>query len=93
MAGGVDQIKLIVGSVLSLVIYADGTSLYGYSALALKLHVVEELIFHVALCDGIGEFENTVGKSAFSVIYVRNYREIANFLLSFRRRRHFFLRK
>ena len=93
MAGGVDQIKLIVGSVLSLVIYADGTRLYGYSALALKLHVVEELIFHVTLCDGIGEFENTVGKSAFSVIYVRNYREIANFLLSFRRRRHFFLRK
>ena len=48
---------------------------------ALQIHVVEDLVFHVALRDRLGLLQNTVGKRAFAVVNMCNDAEIANFTL------------
>jgi hypothetical protein len=46
--------------------------------LALKVHRVEHLLHHFPLRYGAGEFQQAIGKRGFSVIDVRNDREIAD---------------
>ena len=53
----------------------------GDAALALQIHVVEDLVFHVALRDRLGLLQNAVGKRAFAVVNMCNDAEIANFTL------------
>ena len=79
MAGGVDKIENIGLSVVRLVVKAHCTGFYGDTALAFKIHIVEELFFHIALGDSAGLFENAVGKGRFAVVYVCDYAEIAYF--------------
>ena len=49
VAGGVDEVELVVLAVLGAVVHADGLGLDGDPALALELHVVEELRLRLAL--------------------------------------------
>src|SRR5437868_6866748 len=50
----------------------------GDPALALEIHLVEELIFALALAQGAGGVEDAIGERGFSVIDVRDDREIAD---------------
>ena len=86
MSGCVNQIEKILVAVVGVVDNANGARLYSYSALAFKLHVVEKLSLHIARRNGVGLFQNTVGKSAFAVIDMRDNAEISDFIL---RKRHF----
>jgi hypothetical protein len=54
-----------------------GARLDGYSALTLKIHVIEQLIFHVTLDDSTGKLQYAVGKGGFAVVDVRYYRKIS----------------
>jgi hypothetical protein len=50
----------------------------GDAALALQIHVVEHLRFHLAPGDSAGEFEQAVGQGGFAVVDVRDDREISD---------------
>ena len=43
----------------------------------LQLHVVEHLILHVALADGVGHLQQTVGQRALAVVNMGYYAKIA----------------
>jgi hypothetical protein len=45
---------------------------------ALEIHIVEHLCLQVLLCDGVGIFEQTVGKSAFAVVDVSYDAEVTD---------------
>ena len=77
MARGVDEVKDVVLAVVRVVFQADCTRLDGDSALALDVHVVEQLLLHVAEGDGLGLLEDTVGEGGFSVVDVSDYAEVA----------------
>ena len=56
----------------------DGRGLDGDAALALQVHVVEDLVLELALGDGPGAHEQAVGQRALAVVNVGDDREIAN---------------
>jgi hypothetical protein len=61
-----------------LVKHAHGGRLNGNAALTLDIHGVEQLLFHVAFCYGIGELHHAVGQRRFAVVDMRNDGEVAN---------------
>jgi hypothetical protein len=56
--------------------------LYRNSALALKVHIIEQLLLHVTLFNLAGQFKQSVGKGRLSVIYMRYNAKITDFFLS-----------
>jgi hypothetical protein len=59
---GVYEVEDIVLAVLGGIFQTDCTSLNGDTALTLDVHIVKELILHVSDGNGLGLFEDTVGK-------------------------------
>ena len=55
----------------------DGVGLDGDAALAFQIHGIEHLLHHFALAERARGFEETVGKRAFTVVDMRDDREIA----------------
>ena len=78
MTGSVDKIEEIFLSVLRGVMQADRACLYGYSALALKIHIIEQLILHLPRADRARSLEQTICERALAVVYMRYYRKITN---------------
>ncbi len=78
VTGGVDEVQLVVLPVLGAVAHADGLGLDGDPALALELHVVEELRLRVPLADRAGVLEEPIGERGLAVIDVRDDREVAD---------------
>ena len=76
--GGVDQVELVVLAVLRRVGDAHGLALDGDAALALQVHLVEELLLHVARGDGARAFEDAVGQGRLAVVDVRDDAEVAD---------------
>ena len=83
MARGVDEVHFVGFAVVSLIFHADGARLDGDAALALKVHVVEQLLLHLADGDRLALLEQTVGKGGFAVVNMCNNREITNLLTIF----------
>ena len=81
MAGGVYEIQFIDLSVICMVVQFDGAGLDGDAALALNVHVVEDLLLHVMLGDRVRELQKPVGQGRFSVVNVGNDGEIPDVLL------------
>ena len=63
---------------LRRVVQADGLGLDGDPALALEVHLVEELVLLLALGDGPGRLEQAVGERRLAVVDVRDDREVAD---------------
>ena len=78
MSGRVNEIENVILPVFGMVIELDGARLDGDAALSLKLHVVEQLAFHVALRHGVGGFEKPVGQRGFAVVNVGDDGKIAD---------------
>ena len=74
----VERVGLPVGRA---VVQPDGARLYRYAALALKVHIVEYLILHHALLDGVAFFYQPVRERRLAVVNVSDYGEIAYKLL------------
>jgi hypothetical protein len=49
----------------------------GDAALAFEVHIVEQLLFHIAVGHGAGELQNAVSEGRFAVVDVGNYGEIS----------------
>jgi hypothetical protein len=78
VAGRVDQIQHVRLAVLRFVVEPDCVRFDRDAALALEIHVVEHLRFHLAAGHRAGQFEQAIGQRRLAVIDVRDDREIAN---------------
>ena len=76
-------VHLVCRLLLEKIIHADSARLDGDAALALEVHVVEQLLLHLADGDRLALLEQTVGKGGFAVVNMCNNREIANLLTIF----------
>jgi hypothetical protein len=50
----------------------------GNPALALQIHVVQDLLLHFVFADSLGYFEETIGEGGLAVIDMSDYAEIAD---------------
>jgi hypothetical protein len=72
VARGVDQVELVGGAVLGLVIHRHRMRLDCDAALALEVHRVEMLRRHLPVADGVGRLQETIRERRLAVIDVRN---------------------
>ena len=83
MPGGIDQVQFVILTVLRLIVQCDGAGLDGDAALLLDIHVVEHLLLHLALGNGIRKLQKAVGKRALAVVDVRDDRKVSDVGLLF----------
>ena len=62
MAGRIDEVQLICLPILRGIVELDGMCLNGDSALALQVHVIQQLLRHIALCNRLRQFKQPVGQ-------------------------------
>jgi hypothetical protein len=73
VAGRVDQVQAVGLAVTRGVLHAHGLRLDRYAALALELHLVEELRAVLARVDGARHLEDAVGQRRLPVVDVGDY--------------------
>ena len=76
--GRVDQVELVRLSVGRFIVQRDRMHANRDPALALEIHRVERLLFHIAHRDRLGELEQTVRERRLAVIDVRDDAKIAD---------------
>ena len=59
-------------------LHRHGAGFDGDAALAFEIHVVEDLILHLAFGDGAGVLKQSIGERAFAVIDVSDDAEVAD---------------
>jgi hypothetical protein len=79
VARRVDEIQDVVLPVVGPVLQAHGAGLDGDAALALEIHLVEDLRLHLALVDGVALLEQPVGERGLAVVDVGHDAEITQF--------------
>jgi hypothetical protein len=70
VARGVDKVELVFSAVGGSIVELDGAGFYRYPALALEVHIVEDLVLHLARRYRARKLEHAVGESGFTVIYM-----------------------
>ncbi|MCY1407017.1 hypothetical protein D9M71_222990 [compost metagenome] len=78
MAGGVDEVQLVGLAVLRLVVKGDAMRLDGDAALALQVHGVEDLRFHLAVGQAAAHLDEAVGQGRLAMVDVGDDGEIAD---------------
>ena len=78
MAGGVHQVELIGLAVLGGVVEAHGLGLDGDPALLLDVHVIKDLLGHLARGEPAGELDQPVSEGRLAVVDMGNDRKIAD---------------
>ncbi len=78
MSGGVDEVQHIVLAVLRLVVKTNGLGFDSNAALALDIHRVEDLVFHLTHVQPAGQLNEAVGQRRFAVVDMGDDRKIAN---------------
>ena len=81
MAGGVDQVKDVLLPVLRAVDRAHRLRLDRNAALALQIHIVQDLVLHLAARQQAGLLDDAVGQRGFTVIDMGNDAKIADVIL------------
>ena len=78
VARGIDEIELVVDAVGGGVRNRDRLALDGYAALALDVHVVEDLVLEIPVIDYVRLLYEAIREGGFSVVDMGNDAEIAN---------------
>ena len=81
MARRIDEVELILLAVLALVVQPHCLRLDGDAALALDVHVVEDLRLHLTLRQRARILDQTVRNRRLAMVDVRDNREIADILI------------
>ena len=81
MPGRVDQVEHVVLAVARAVVDARGLGLDGDAALALEIHLVEELGALLAAAERLRHVEQAIGERALAVVDVRDDAEVADPIL------------
>ena len=74
----INQVKHIGFPVFCLIIQADSTSFDGNTPFPFDVHIVQNLFFHVPLCNRKSLFENPVCQCGFSVVNMGDNAKIPN---------------
>ena len=77
----IDQVQLVALTV-TLIVHDHGAGFDRDTALTFQVHVVQQLLLHVAKLDGACCFQETIGERAFAVIDVSDDAKVANVLAS-----------
>ena len=78
MARRVDEVELIALAVLRGIIKPHGLRFNGDAALALNIHIVQNLFRHFTIRQPAGQLNQPVGQCRFTVIDMRNNGKIAD---------------
>ena len=78
MARRVDQVQHVGLAIVGMVGEPDGVRLDRDPALALEVHRIEHLRFHLARLQGAGHLEEAVGERRLAVIDVGDDGKVAN---------------
>ena len=78
VARRIDQVEEVDVTVRRLVVHRDRAGLDRDAALALEFHVVEQLLLHQPLLDGVRQLEHAVGQCRLAVVDVGDDAEVAN---------------
>ena len=78
VAWGVDKVELVLLTIVGGIGDAHGLAFDGDTTLALDIHGIEQLLFHVALGYRAGKLENAVGKRRLAMVDMGDDAEIAN---------------
>ena len=81
MARRVDEVELVLLAVLALVVQTHRLRLDGDAALALDVHVVEDLRLHLSLRQCARILDQAVGDRRLAVVDMCDDREIADILV------------
>ena len=81
MAGGIDQIKDVLLTILRFINGSHGLSLDGDTALSLQIHIVQDLRLHLSLGQKTCLLYNTIGQGRFTVVDVGDNTKISDVLL------------
>ena len=76
--GRVDQVQDVLLAVLRRVVQPDRVRLDRDAALALEIHGVEHLRFHLARLERAGDLEKAVGQRRLAVVDVRDDRKVTD---------------
>ena len=63
---------------IKLIIHLYGVAFYGNASFAFEVHIIKQLRLGVTLGNGVGIFEQPIGKSTFTVIDMRYNAKITN---------------
>ena len=88
MARRVDQVQAVFAAVARRIRQRRGLRLDRDAALALEVHRVEHLLFHLAVGQAAAALDDAVGQRRFAVIDVGDDREIADVVHETRRAPH-----
>ncbi len=80
MAGGVDEVELVLLAVAGLVLQRDALGLDGDAALALDGVGVQHLLLHLTRLQAAAELDEAVGERGFAVVDVGDDGEVADAL-------------
>ena len=83
----IDQVDLIVEPVARAVLKRDALRFDRDAALALEVHRVEHLVFHLARREAAAQLNEPVGQRGLAVIDMRDDREVADPFHGFERHR------
>ena len=86
VAGRVDQVELVGAAVAGGVLERGGLRLDRDAALALDVHRVEHLRFHLAVGETAATLDQAIGEGRFAVVDVGDDRKIANLIHASRAR-------
>ena len=78
MARSVNEVQGVNLAVLGLVKQMDGPGLDGDAPLALQVHVVQQLVFHLPLRHGVAFLQQAVRQRGFAVVNVSDDGEITD---------------
>lgn len=80
MAGSIDEVEIVFLTLVH-VLHLDGMALNGYSLLLLQVHVIEDLVLHIPVGKGLGEFQKTVGEGALAMVDMGDNAKITDIAL------------
>ena len=78
MPWGIDEVELIIDTILGDIAQGDALRLDGDAALALEIHRVEHLLLHLALLQAATHLDEPIGERTLAVVDMGDDREIAN---------------
>jgi len=74
----INQVENVLDAIGRMhILHLNGVALDRDAALAFEVHIVERLILHIALADGMGVLQQAVSQGAFSVVNVSDDAKIA----------------
>lgn len=85
MAGSINQIERILFSLIGI-IHLDSMALNGNTTLPLQVHIIQQLILHIAISHGAGKLQEAISQRTLTVVYVRNDAEIPDSLHSLKKK-------